>query len=149
MGWAQAYGRAETFAEADQPVTGSWEFCGVRGILAIALSALGDSVEDEALLRHLEQGPGHVRELAAGVVGDELAWATDIDPASVDMSNVQVTTWVWLTRTWPEGGPWEGRTRGIGRGLTSPAVDILTGWAARAVEAGLPGPARGAAQSRG
>ncbi len=57
------------------------------------------------------RGPVTSGNWPAGLVGGELAWTTDIDPASVDMSDVRVAAWVWLTRTWPEGGPWEGRGR--------------------------------------
>ncbi|MEU2856678.1 hypothetical protein [Streptomyces syringium] len=142
MGWEQAYARGEKLATADQVVAseGSWELVGVRGILAVVLAALGEgaagyeepSVPVGRLLWHLDQGPEHVRTLAGALFGEDLAQATDIDPAAVDMGDARTATWVWLTRTWPPGGPWDGKSRGVARGLADPAVDVLTRWAASA-----------------
>ncbi|MGW9046848.1 hypothetical protein ACWGQL_30490 [Streptomyces lydicus] len=143
MGWEQAYARAGELAALDQPVIDdSWDYTGVRANLAIALTALGERddsapVQTGHLLWHLDRGPASVRQLAAVLLGEELAQATDIDPASVDMDNPAVSTWVWLTRSWPAGGPWGGMSRGVARGLTDPAIDILTSWAAKAALAGL------------
>ncbi len=142
MRWEQAYARAGELAALDQPVVDdSWDCTGVRGILAIALTSLSESAKDPVqtgdLLSHLEAGPAAVRRLAAVLLGDDLAHATDIDPATVDMNDPVVGAWVWLTRSWPADGPWDGMSRGVARGLTAPALDILTGWAARAALTGL------------
>lgn len=134
--WDQAYARAEAVTATDQPVRDSWDFVGVRGILAVVLAALGPNAKPGSVVWHLGQGPAHVRELAAAVVGPQLAAATDIDPATVDMALPQIETWVWLTRTWPPDGPW-GMARGIARGLPDPAVDLLTEWALQAAETEL------------
>lgn len=134
--WDAACTRAERLTAADQPVRVSWDAEGVRGILAVVLAALGPDARPALLIWHLGQGPAHVRELAAAVVGHELAAATNIDPATVDMDLPHIATWVWLTRTWPPNGPW-GRPRGIARGLPDPAVDILTEWALRAAKTEL------------
>ncbi|MFJ9416679.1 hypothetical protein ACIRPT_21155 [Streptomyces sp. NPDC101227] len=133
MGWKQAYERADELTAADQPLRESWEYHGVRGILAVALAALGESVATDTLVRHLDQGPAHVRQLAVALVGEHLASGTDIDPAAVDMDDPQMATWVWLTRTWPADGPWE-MPRGTARGRSDPALDILTAWAALAAQ---------------
>ncbi|MFF5131003.1 hypothetical protein ACFY41_29280 [Streptomyces syringium] len=143
MGWEQAYARAQKLAAADQVVAseGSWEFVGVRGILAVVLAALGEGVDGPegpstvptgSLLWHLDQGPDHVRTLAGFLLGEEMDQATDIDPDSVNMNDARTATWVWLTRTWPQAGPWDGKTRGVARGLPDPAVEVLTRWAASA-----------------
>ncbi|MFF4607915.1 hypothetical protein ACFY12_34905 [Streptomyces sp. NPDC001339] len=100
------------------------------------LAALGPDADLGHVMWHLDQGPAHVRELAADVVGPQLAAATDIDPLSVETDRPHIATWVWLTRTWPPGGPW-GMPRGVARGLPDPAVDLLTEWALRAAKTEL------------
>ncbi|MFI0912526.1 hypothetical protein [Streptomyces abikoensis] len=143
MGWEHARDRAQGLAEADQLITSedSWEFVGVRGILATILWYLGEGDEGSAegphvplgrLLWELDQGAEHIRGQVSGLLGDEIGQGTDIDPDTVDMSDPCIATWVWLTKTWPSDGPWDGKTRGVARGLTDPALTVLISWAAGA-----------------
>ncbi|QHC23322.1 hypothetical protein [Streptomyces sp. GS7] len=142
--WGEACAQAEDNAAVDRlPTTEpAWEDVGVRRLVAIVLTALGtqaveDPVDTGQLVWHLNQGSGHVRQLAAGLVGQDLAVARDIDPASVDMATEGVAAWVWLTRTWVEDGPWDGMPRGLAPGLSDPAVEVLTSRATHAALAAL------------
>ncbi|MFJ1751198.1 hypothetical protein ACIOJD_33960 [Streptomyces sp. NPDC088116] len=148
-GWEQAYERAGALAAAGQPAGEDiWEYVATRGAIAITLQALGlagggpKEVPTGVLLWHLEEH--HLRELAVWVVGDELAWATDTDPATVDTSDPVIAAWLWLTRTWPEPegkGPirrrWDGMSRGVAPGLPDPAANIIQEWAAYCVRLAL------------
>ncbi|MGD3111486.1 hypothetical protein [Streptomyces sp. YGL11-2] len=142
--WGEACARAEDIAAVDRlPTTEpAWEDVGVQRLVAIALTALGtqgeqDPVDTGHLVWHLNRGAGHLRQLAAGLVGQDLAVARDIDPASVDMTTEGMAAWVWLTRTWPEDGPWDGMPRGLAPGLPDPAVEVLTPHATHAALAAL------------
>ncbi|MFB7630475.1 hypothetical protein ACFC0M_05930 [Streptomyces sp. NPDC056149] len=105
----------------------AWEDVGVRRLMAVVLTALGtERLDTGHLVWHLAQGPEHLRQVASRLVGDELAEATDIDPDSVDRGEPGLAAWVWLTRTWPADGPWDGMPRGVAPGLTFPAVEVLS-----------------------
>ncbi|GGU94434.1 hypothetical protein GCM10010211_72030 [Streptomyces albospinus] len=104
----------------------AWKDEGVRRLVAIVLTALATQAMKDPLdtgqpVWHLNQGAGHVRQLAARPVGPDLAAATDIDPASVSLPAEGMAAWVWLTKTWPEEGTWDGMPRGL-----APAVEVLT-----------------------
>lgn len=163
-GWEQALVCAGRIAAAAQPpalcTERHWDYVGIRGVLAIALQALaqqtGCGPEDvplEELRRHCQQGPGHVRVLAASLVGEDLAYSLDTDPdASVPApGDPPVATWLWLTRLWPPAPPhdidglpphssrqrWDGMLRGVARNDPRAAVDLLDSWAADAVAAAV------------
>ena len=160
-GWSQALTRAGQIAATLQPpalcTERHWDYVGIRGVLAIVLQALaertGRSPEEvplEELLEHCEQGAGHVRDLAATLVGEQLAHSVDADPDAglPATSDPPIATWLWLTRLWPPPVPddvdglpplrarrFEGMIRGIARGHPGAAVDLLSGWAADAAAA--------------
>ncbi|MFJ9617862.1 hypothetical protein [Streptomyces noursei] len=115
----------------------AWEDLGTQRLMAIILAALGaddpaEAVDIGRLAWHLDKGPSHVRQLAARLFGQDLAMATDIDPASVDMDDPGIAAWVWLTKSWPQDGPWDGMPRGLAPGLPLPAVEVLTPHATQA-----------------
>jgi hypothetical protein len=90
-----------------------------------------DEVETGSLLWHLDQGPSMVYELgAAAGLGTE-----------APLPEAAACEWAWLNRTWPAdffgGGNSGGLPRGIGRGSPLPAVEVVTGWAAHAVQEAL------------
>ncbi|MET9518242.1 hypothetical protein [Streptomyces sp. NPDC002994] len=135
-----------------------WDYVGIRGVLATVLKALADqsgrAVDDvplDELEQHCAQGPAHVRDLAAAVVGEHLAHSLDTDPSAAvpGPGASPVATWLWLTRLWPPVPPddidglpadrprqrWDGMSRGIARNHPGAAVDLLTGGAADAAAA--------------
>ncbi|MGW2720426.1 hypothetical protein [Streptomyces sp. NPDC001492] len=147
--WTLAVTRAQQLASAAMAVTdNNWEYTGTRNVLAIALAALGrqsaggvEAVTLGSLLWHLSRLDGGVRQLAIPLVGEELALATDTDPATVDDSSDPVlAAWLWLTRTWPADphqplskDRWDGMTRGLARDSAEPAVVVCRGLAVDAV----------------
>ncbi|MGP4013789.1 hypothetical protein [Streptomyces sp. 4N124] len=138
--WTCAVTRAQQLASATLAVTdNNWEYTGTRDVLAISLAALGrqnaggvEAVTLGSLLWHLSRLDGGVRQLAASLVGEDLALSTDTDPATVDdSSDPVIATWLWLTRTWPADPHqplskerWDGMTRGLARGSAEPAVVV-------------------------
>jgi len=147
--WTLAVTRAQQLASAAFDVTdNNWEYTGTRGVLAIALAALGrqsaggvEAVTLGSLLWHLSRRDGGVRQLAISLVGEDLARSTDTDPATVnDSSDPVLATWLWLTRTWPTGPQqplskerWDGMTRGLARDSAQPAIVVCHGLAVDAV----------------
>ena len=92
-GWTRSLARARLIAAAGYPPAlrsdRHWDWVGVRGVLAIVLQARAvrtgrtpDEVPLAELLEHCEQGAGHIRELAATLVGPELARSLDTDPSA-------------------------------------------------------------------
>lgn len=132
VAWVQAVQRADEITAAGLHPADSWDGRAIRGVLAVALSGLAErqerSVEEVdigSLLWHLAQGPAMVYAL-----GDEVRSASGETHAE----------WAWLTRPWPQEPPLansDGLPRGIGRGSPLPAVDVVTRWAASAVQAAL------------
>ncbi|MEU9189865.1 hypothetical protein AB0D14_36090 [Streptomyces sp. NPDC048484] len=106
-------------------------------MLAVTLAGLamrlGHSVaeaETGSLLWHLDRGPSTVYELAAelGLAGPDA------------QSAKAVSEWTWLTRPWPKEPPranGDGMPRGIGRGSSKPAVEVVTLWACAAARDAL------------
>ncbi|MER5302249.1 hypothetical protein ABT039_22700 [Streptomyces lasiicapitis] len=156
-GWERAVARAGEIAAADrQPALCTdrhWDWVAIRGLLAVVLQALAaqgrrsvDDVPLEEVLQHCDRGPEHLRGLAVPLVGERLAYALDTDPGTVEHpADPPISTWLWLTRTWPRV-PWadapgpaqyDGMLRGISLGHPGAAVDVLPGWAARAVAASM------------
>jgi len=157
--WQRALARAEEIAAASVPPAlrndNDWDWVGIRGVLATVLQALAeqtgrtpDEVPLEELLRHCDLGARHIRDLAAILVGEELAHSLDTAPAAPtpDATASLMATWLWLTRLWPPAVPvdpsglvvagytqYGGMARGVGHGHPGAAVDVLPGWAARAV----------------
>ena len=157
--WQSTLARAEEIAAAGfMPALRSdrhWDWVGVRGVLAVVLQALAEQtgrtpeeVPLAELLEHCEQGAGHIRDLAAVLVGEQLAHSLDADTtAQTPAAGAPLTaTWLWLTRLWPPAVPdapgglppmghrqYGGMTRGIGRGHPGAAVDVLPDWVAHAV----------------
>ncbi|MDW6064495.1 hypothetical protein SAZ11_49335 [Streptomyces sp. FXJ1.4098] len=131
--WRTAVDRAEEITARAQPVPGSWDYRAVRGILAVTPAGLAHrervpvrAVTSASLLEHLHRGPSTVCALA-----DELGLSSSsgTGPAADE--------WTWLIRPWPSEPPaanGDNQTRGIGRGLTDPAVLVCTDWAALAVQ---------------
>lgn len=126
----------------------NWEFVGTRGVLAVALAALGrqhaggvEEVSLGSLLWHLSRLDGGVRELAVPLLGEKLAMATDVAPSDVDDGHDPiVATWLWLSRTWPAEpnqpagtGRWDGMTRSVARGSAEPAVVVCLQLATEAI----------------
>ncbi len=68
--------------------------------------------------------------------GHDLEIAADSGPDAAD--DPVAAQWTWLLRTWdPDaaaGVRWDGMSRTIAPGLPDPAIDVLYGWARRAVE---------------
>ncbi|MFE7272544.1 hypothetical protein [Streptomyces sp. NPDC057623] len=138
--WGLAVTRAQQLASAALTVSdNNWEYTGTRDVLAISLAALGrqnaggvEAVTLGSLLWHLSRLDGGVRQLAASLVGEDLALSTDTDPATVDdSSDPVIATWLWLTRTWPADPHqplskerWDGMTRGLARGSAEPAIVV-------------------------
>lgn len=147
--WGLAITRAQQLVSAALTDTdNNWESTGTRNMLAIALAALGrqraggvEAVTLGSLLWHLSRLDGGARELAIPLVGEDLARATDTDPATVDdNSDPVIATWLWLTRTWPADPRhprpkrrWDGMTRGLARGSAEPAVVVCQGLALDAI----------------
>ncbi|MEU6350098.1 hypothetical protein ABZ896_12300 [Streptomyces sp. NPDC047072] len=163
-GWSQALARAGRITACFQPpalcTEQNWDYVAIRGLLAVVLAALADqsgrSPDDVPLTelgQHCEQGALHVRDLAAAVVGEDLAHRLDTAPDAPvpNAGQPPVATWLWLTRLWPSRPPddisglppirprpqWDGLTRGIARGHAGAAVDLLPTWAAAATEAAM------------
>ncbi|MFF7098281.1 hypothetical protein ACFY9A_38785 [Streptomyces rubradiris] len=124
----------------------NWDYVAVRDVIAVVLYAVGErtglrpqDVPLGAVLWHLKGGSQQVRTLTEDLLGPtESAWgAGPADRAACGDS--VAATWRWLTRYWPAsswGGPasaWDGMSRSIGRGNPAPAVEVVTGWASRAV----------------
>nr|CAG34046.1 hypothetical protein [Streptomyces ribosidificus] len=138
--WPSAVTRAEEITSRDQPVPDSWEYQAVRSILAVTLAGLArrqqvpvHAVTATSLLEHLDRGPSAVCALA-----DELGLS------SSSATGPAAEEWAWLTRPWPADPPAAnsgGMSRGIGRGLTEPAVLVCTSWAALAVHRAEQSPA--------
>ncbi|MEU1792136.1 hypothetical protein ABZ553_40940 [Streptomyces sparsogenes] len=130
--WPSAVTRAEEITARDQPVPDSWEYQAIRSILAVTLAGLAHrqqvpvhAVTATSILEHLDRGPSAVCALA-----DELGLS------SSSATGPAAEEWAWLTRPWPADPPAAnsgGMPRGIGRGLTDPAVLVCTSWAALAV----------------
>jgi hypothetical protein len=162
-GWQQALTRAgRIVATIQQPALcteNHWDYVGIRGILAVVLQALAeqtgrdiDEVPLEDVLQHSERGADHVRDLAVPLVGERLAHSLDTAPevAVPAAGDPPLATWLWLTRLWPPVPPddvdglppykprlHDGMIRGIARNHPGAALDLLTGWAADAVEAAM------------
>lgn len=135
--WAQAVGRAEVIAALGHQPADTWDGRAIRSVLAVTLAGLARrlgrpvaQVETGSVLWHLDQGPAMVRELA-----DELGLTS---PGA--QSAQAACEWAWLIRRWPNaparanGG---GMPRGIGRGSSQPAVDVVTSWAGAAAQEAL------------
>jgi hypothetical protein len=160
-GWSRSLIRAGQIAAAGQPpalrTELHWDFVGIRGVLAVVLQALalrtGRSPQDvplQELVERCGQGAGHVRDLAAVLVGEQLAHSVNADPeARVPAAgDPPLATWLWLTRLWPlpddvDGLPpararrHGGMIRGIAPRNPGAAVDLLSGWAADTAEAAM------------
>lgn len=131
--WNQAAERADQIAECGSHPADSWDGRAIRGILTVTLAGLAAQsrrgvadVETGVLLWHLDQGSSMVYEIAAGL-GLEAEGTLPAEAAS---------TWAWLTRPWPKEPPLansDGMPRGIGRGSSKPAVEVVTPWALGAV----------------
>lgn len=164
--WESAVARAARIAAANCPPAlrseDQWDWIGVRGVLAVVLQVLavqsGRSVEEVPLAdvrHHCELGPDHIRDLAVHLVGDDLAHGLDVDPAAPAraLGDPMKVTWLWLIRCWPQPTPdddgpqehrpavrrWDGLNRGVARGQSGAAVDLLPGWAASAAAAAMGG----------
>ncbi|MDF3142146.1 MULTISPECIES: hypothetical protein [unclassified Streptomyces] len=161
-GWEQALARAGRIGAAGQPpalcTELHWDYVGIRGVLAVVLQALAqqtgrapENVPLEELQQHCERGPGHIRDLAVTLVGEDLAYSLDTRPeAPVPAAgDPPGAMWLWLTRLWPPEPPddvddlppsrprprWDGMSRGIARGNPGAAVDLLALAAADAAAA--------------
>ncbi|MDX3231873.1 hypothetical protein PV419_41175 [Streptomyces sp. ME19-01-6] len=129
--WPSAVARAEEITVRDQSVPNSWDYQAVRNILAVTLAGLAHrqqvpvhAVTATCLLELLDRGPSAVCALA-----DELGLS------SSSATGPAAEEWKWLTRPWPSEPPaanGDGMPRGIGPGLTEPAVLVCTSWAALA-----------------
>ncbi|MFF3277434.1 hypothetical protein ACFYWU_41940 [Streptomyces chrestomyceticus] len=130
----------------------NWDFVAIRDIVAMVLYALHardgrpvPQVPWDAVLWHLGSD-GRVVTLVEGAL-PHLAPGSLAVPADERIAE----RWQWLNKTWDPQAPlrpqlqgvdgtgprWDGLSRGIGRALPDPAVEVCTSWAAIAVEAAL------------
>ncbi|MCA1224310.1 hypothetical protein [Streptomyces sp. 8L] len=152
--WAEAVRRATAATAADRPGgmdERCWDDVAMRDIVAVVLYAL-----HLRKLRPVEAigWPSVLWQLRDDVRVTELV-TTVLPHAGHDLARTAAPgdavseCWRWLTRTWDPGAPvtpahgwvpdtpeprWGGMTRGIGRGLPDPAVEVCTPWAARVVQ---------------
>lgn len=132
--WTQSVERADQIAAPGLQKADTWDGRAIRGVLAVTLAGLAKrqgvpaaEVDIGSVLWHLDQGPAMVRELA-DALGLSAEDAQPIEAASV---------WAWLIRRWPNAPALansDGMPRGIARGSSEPAVDVLTRWAAAAAQ---------------
>ncbi|MGW2229458.1 hypothetical protein [Streptomyces formicae] len=135
--WAQSVERADQIAALGLQSADTWDGRAIRGVLAVTLAGLAKrqmlptaEVDLGSVLWHLDQGPAMVRELADtfGLLGKD---SQPKEAASV---------WAWLIRRWPNAPALansDGMPRGIARGSSEPAVDVVTSWAAAAAQDAL------------
>ncbi|MEU7148666.1 hypothetical protein AB0B15_11585 [Streptomyces sp. NPDC045456] len=154
-GWQDAVARATEVVVPHLPGEheGNWDFVATRDIVAMVLYAL--HIRDERPVAHVPwdgvlwylDGDERVISLVEGALPG-LAPASADGPADERVAE----RWRWLNRTWDPHAPvrphplgaggvsgarWEGLSRGIGRTLPDPAVEVCTSWAAAAVETAL------------
>ncbi|MEU0215575.1 hypothetical protein ABZ281_10810 [Streptomyces sp. NPDC006265] len=150
MEWEQSVERADQIASLGHQSADSWDGRAIRGMLAVVLAGLSKrrcrpiaDVDVGSVLWHLDQGPAMVHELA-----DELGLSAEHAQPTAAASE-----WAWLIRRWPNVPALansDGMPRGIARGSSEPAVDVVTHWAGAAAQdalaaerpAGLPPRAR-------
>lgn len=135
--WTKAVERADQIAASGRQPADTWDGRAIRGVLAVTLAALSKrqnrsvaDVEIGSVLWHLDQGPSMVYELGA-----EMGFAAE--GAQPEAAAVE---WAWLIRRWPEAPARAnsgGLPRGIARGSSLPAVDVVTSWAGAAAQAVL------------
>ncbi|MFI6281607.1 hypothetical protein [Streptomyces sp. NPDC050988] len=135
--WTQAVERADQIAALGHHPADTWDGRAIRGVLAVALACLGKrqgrpaaEVEIGSILWHLDQGPSTVYELGA----EAGLGAEDAQPGEA------ASEWAWLIRRWPREPALAnsgGMPRGIGRGSSLPAVDVVTGWASSLAQVAL------------
>ncbi|MFZ3470371.1 hypothetical protein ACODT3_24655 [Streptomyces sp. 4.24] len=135
--WAQSVERSDQIAALGLHPADTWDGRAIRGVLAVTLAGLAKrqglpaaAVDIGSVLWHLDQGPAMVRELA-----DTLGLsAEDAQPEEA------ASGWAWLIRRWsntPALANSDGMPRGIARGSSEPAVDVITHWAAAAAQDAL------------
>lgn len=135
--WAQSVERADQIAALGHQSADSWDGRAIRGVLTVTLAGLAKrqgrpatGVDIASVLWHLDQGPAMVRELA-----DTLGLsAEDAQPKGA------ASEWAWLIRRWPNAPALansDGMPRGIARGSSESAVDVVTSWAAAAAQDAL------------
>ncbi|MFI2270524.1 hypothetical protein [Micromonospora aurantiaca (nom. illeg.)] len=137
--WSAALVRGGDLARLSLPAgtAASWDWVATRGIIAVALHALAcrDAVAVAAVPLGRLIVPLRDRNRLVMLVTTTLA--EQIDDAAHPVS----AQWAWLLRRWdpdaPPGERWDGRARGIGRGLPDAAVDVCLLWAGTAVERAL------------
>ncbi|MDG4795216.1 hypothetical protein [Micromonospora sp. WMMD1082] len=112
----------------------SWDWVATRGIIAVALHAV--ACRDEVPVAAVPLG-----QLIVPLLDEDrfVTLVTTVLAAQLgDAANPVSAQWAWLRRPWdpdaPPGKRWDGLTRGIGRGLRDPAVDVCLLWAGAAVE---------------
>lgn len=135
--WGQSVERSDQIAASGLQSADTWDGRALRGVLAVTLGGLAKrqglppaEVDIGSVLWHLDQGPAMVRELA-DTLGLSAEDAQPTEAASV---------WAWLTRRWPKAPALansDGMPRGIARGSSQPAVDVITHWAAGAAQDAL------------
>jgi hypothetical protein len=131
--WTVALDRASVLAATVVPGgEGHWDFVAVRGVLAVTIYALAvrDSWEPRAVplddvAEVLEDRDSYLTLADVLTAGGHALDDTTGDPVAAQ--------WSWLLRHWDPGAPphlrWDGLTRGIGRGLPDPAIDVVNSWA--------------------
>ncbi|MER6567042.1 hypothetical protein ABT288_12800 [Streptomyces sp. NPDC001093] len=135
--WAQSSERADQIVTLGHQPADTWDGRAIRGVLAVTLAALAKQqgrpaaeVDVGSVLWHLDRGPAMVRELA-DTLGLSAEGAQPTEAAS---------EWAWLSRPWPTAPARAnsgGMPRGIARGSSLPAVDVVTHWAGAAAQAAL------------
>jgi hypothetical protein len=135
--WADSVQRADQIAALGHQPADTWDGRAIRGVLAVTLARLAErhgrpvaEVDTGSVLWHIGQGPVMVGELA-----DELGLTSDSAQPTEAASK-----WAWLIYRWPNGPALAnsgGMPRGIARGSSEPAVDVVAHWTGAAVQDAL------------
>lgn len=135
--WSEAVRRADHIAAVDHHPVGSWDGRAIRGVLGVVLAGVAarqgrtvGEVDIGSVVWHLQRGPTMVYEFGA-----ELGLA-----AQGACPENAAAEWTWLTRRWPTEPALAnsgGLPRGIGRGSSASAVDVVTHWAGAAAQTAL------------